>query len=55
MYHAAYDGMRDSVRLVAGVPQMADAWVAVLLTAAGTFFLMKDKWKKLEGKAASLE
>jgi len=55
VYHAAYDGMRDSVRLVAGVPQMAEAWVAVLLTAAGTFFLMKDKWKKLEGKAASLE
>jgi uncharacterized protein len=53
VYHAAYDGVRDSLGMVAGLPSMVGTWANVLLTILGIAFLWKGNWKKLEEKSSS--
>jgi uncharacterized protein len=53
VYHAAYDGVRDSVGMVAGLPSMVGLWANALLTILGIAFLWKGSWKKLEEKSSS--
>jgi membrane protease YdiL (CAAX protease family) len=53
VYHAAYDGVRDSLNMVAGLPAMVGVWANVLLTILGVFFLWKGNWRELEEKSRS--
>jgi membrane protease YdiL (CAAX protease family) len=53
VYHAAYDGVRDSLDRVAGLPSMVGVWANTLLTILGIAFLWKGNWKKLEEKSSS--
>ncbi len=50
VYHAAYDGVRDSLGMVAGLPPMVSMWANALLTFLGIAFLWKGNWQKLEEK-----
>jgi len=48
VYHAAYDGVRDSLGMVVGFPSMVGLWVNVLLTILGIAFLWKGNWSDLK-------
>lgn len=48
VYHAAYDGLRDSLAIVAGLPPMVGLWANALLTILGIAFLWKGNWQQLE-------
>lgn len=50
VYHSAYDGVRDSLAMVAGLSSVVVLWVTALLTILGIAFLWKGDWKKLEEK-----
>lgn len=47
-YHAAYDGVRDSLNLFVGLAPMVSLWANLLLTILGIIFLWKGNWKNLE-------
>lgn len=53
VYHSAYDGVRDSLAMFAGLPSMVGLWANALLTILGIAFLWKGNWKKLEEKSSS--
>jgi membrane protease YdiL (CAAX protease family) len=53
VYHAAYDGVRDSLGMVAGLPSMVGLWANMLLMILGIAVLWKGNWKKLEEKSSS--
>ena len=46
-YHAAYDGVRDSLQTTVGYGPVATTWVTIALAAIGIFLLKKGKWKNL--------
>jgi membrane protease YdiL (CAAX protease family) len=48
VYHAAYDGVRDSLGLVVGLPTMVGVWSNAILTILGIAFLWKGNWSKLK-------
>ncbi len=52
VYHAAYDGVRDSLQTTIGYSPIAGAWVNVLLIILGIAFLWKGNWKNLEAAAS---
>ncbi|MEW5873057.1 MAG: hypothetical protein AB1894_27610 [Chloroflexota bacterium] len=52
-YHAAYDGVRDSLSLFVGLASMVSLWANLLLTVLGIIFLWKGNWKDLEKGAAA--
>lgn len=48
VYHAAFDGVRDSIHTTIGGGPIAGAWAAFLLCILGILFLWKGKWETLE-------
>jgi membrane protease YdiL (CAAX protease family) len=53
VYHALYDGVRDSLNMLVGTPTMVGAWINVVLTILGLAFLWKGNWSNPEEKSAS--
>ncbi len=49
VYHAAYDGVRDSLSMIVGLPAMVGLWANLVLTILGIILLWKGNWKTLEG------
>lgn len=47
VYHAAYDGLRDSLSLITGVTATVSLWANVVLVILGIVFLWKGNWKNL--------
>lgn len=48
VYHAAYDGMRDSLTLTIGLGPIAGVWANVLLLILGVALLWKGDWSNLK-------
>lgn len=46
-YHAAYDGVRDSLQITLGCGPVATTWVTIGLAALGILLLKKGNWKHL--------
>jgi len=44
VYHAAYDGFRDSLSILVGLGPIAQGFASVLLMALGIIFLWKGNW-----------
>lgn len=55
VYHAAYDGVRDSIQTTIGSGPIAALWAVTLLTILGIAFLWKGNWKSLEADATVRE
>ncbi|MFN2298242.1 MAG: CPBP family intramembrane glutamic endopeptidase [Anaerolineales bacterium] len=51
VYHAAYDGVRDSIARIAGLPGMVGVWSNLVLTVLGVILLWKGDWKNLAAAA----
>jgi len=47
VYHAAYDGVRDSLGMLIGSPAMVGLWANLVLSVLGIAFLWKGDWKNL--------
>jgi membrane protease YdiL (CAAX protease family) len=48
VYHAAYDGVRDSLSMIVGLPTMVGVWANLVLTILGVILIWKGDWKNLE-------
>ncbi len=48
VYHAAYDGVRDSLSMFIGLPPRVGLWANLVILAVGALFLWKGDWKNLE-------
>lgn len=48
VYHAAYDGIRDSLTITIGLGPIAGSWATLVLTLLGIFFLWKGDWRNLK-------
>jgi len=55
VYHAAYDGVRDSIEITIGSGPIAGLWAVVLLMILGVVFLWKGNWKELASNAQTME
>jgi membrane protease YdiL (CAAX protease family) len=55
VYHALYDGVRDSLTMVIGVPSMVGLWASVVLTVLGAILLWKGNWKYPEAATTGPE
>jgi membrane protease YdiL (CAAX protease family) len=55
VYHAAYDGVRDSIQTTIGSGPIAGLWANALLVILGVVFLRKGKWESLEANATVSE
>lgn len=53
VYHAVYDGIRDSLAMVTGLPPIVATWASALLTILGIALLWKGNWKRLEEQSIS--
>ena len=51
VYHAAYDGVRDSLQQTIGSGPLAGTWVTLALVLLGIFLLRKGDWKNLSATA----
>lgn len=51
VYHAAYDGVRDSIQTTIGSGPIAGLWALAILIVLGVAFLWKGNWKSLEADA----
>lgn len=51
VYHAAYDGFRDSLAILVGLGPIAGGFANILLMSLGIIFLWKGKWKPNEAAA----
>lgn len=47
VYHAAYDGVRDSLALTIGLGSIVGAWANLVLILLGIFFLWKGDWSNI--------
>jgi len=47
VYHAAYDGTRDSLALIIGLGAMTNVWVNLFLIILGTVFFLRGNWQGL--------
>ena len=45
VYHAAYDGMRDSLATTIGLGPIAGSWSGLLLLVVGAVLLWRGNWK----------
>jgi membrane protease YdiL (CAAX protease family) len=50
VYHAAYDGVRDSLGMVVGLTAGVSLWATVLTSILGIILLWKGDWSGLEGE-----
>ena len=48
VYHATYDGVRDSLQITIGTSLVAGLWVNTILVILGIVFLWKGNWENLE-------
>jgi membrane protease YdiL (CAAX protease family) len=48
VYHAAYDGVRDSLGMTIGMGTMTGLWANLVLVMLGVYFLMKGDWRGLK-------
>ncbi len=48
VYHAVYDGMRDSLGITVGISSMAGLWANLVITVWGAFLLWKGDWSNLK-------
>lgn len=55
VYHATYDGVRDSIQTTIGLGPVAGVWSVALLVILGIVLLWKGNWKSLKADAAALE
>ncbi len=55
VYHAAYDGVRDSIQTTIGLGPVAGVWAVVLLCTLGIVLLWKGKWENLEPENGLIE
>lgn len=53
VYHAAYDGFRDSLGVVFTAAQMVGLWASGLIVILGAILLWKGDWSSLERPAAA--
>lgn len=53
VYHAAYDGVRDSLQMTLGFGAMTYLWVNVFIIILGIVILRKGKWSNLEESSVS--
>lgn len=51
VYHAAYDGVRDSIQTTVGSGPIAGLWAVAILVILGIIFLWKGNWKNLQAYA----
>jgi membrane protease YdiL (CAAX protease family) len=51
VYHALYDGVRDSIDVVVGSAPMSGIWAASVLTLLGALLLWKGRWQSLAASA----
>ncbi len=54
VYHAAYDGVRDSLSITLGLGPMTGLWANVVLVALGIFLLVKGDWRGLKEPEAAV-
>ena len=47
VYHAAYDGLRDSVALIVGLGPFTSEWPALIIVLLGAVLLWRGNWKML--------
>ncbi len=47
VYHAAYDGVRDSLSQILGLPAGVTMWSSLVISVLGIIFLWKGDWKNL--------
>ncbi len=47
VYHAAYDGLRDSLSLITGLTAAVSLWANAVLVILGIVFLWKGNWHNL--------
>ena len=47
VYHAAYDGLRDSVTLTVGLGPLVSGWPALIIVLLGAVLLWRGNWKRL--------
>jgi uncharacterized protein len=52
VYHAAYDGFRDSLAILVGIGPIAGAFAILLLMTLGIFFLWKGTWQLAQADTA---
>ncbi|WP_338257236.1 CPBP family intramembrane glutamic endopeptidase [Dictyobacter halimunensis] len=55
VYHASYDGLRDSLTLTIGLGPVASLWANLVLIVLGIVLLWKGNWTSLTVGAASTE
>lgn len=48
VYHAAYDGVRESLQMIVGFGAMTLLWVNVFIIILGVVLLLKGKWGNLK-------
>ena len=53
VYHAAFDGMRDSLGLTIGIGPIAGVWANLLLVIVGIALLWKGNWSTLKARATT--
>ncbi len=50
VYHAGYDGVRDSLSLTVGLGALTGLWANLVLVILGVFFLVKGDWRGLKAE-----
>ena len=48
VYHAAYDGLRDSLALTVGLGPLTSGWPALIIVLVGAALLWRGNWKRLQ-------
>ncbi|MDY6958934.1 MAG: hypothetical protein SVK08_07225, partial [Halobacteriota archaeon] len=55
VYHAAFDGVRDSLQITIGTSLVAGLWVNTILVILGIVFLWKGNWRNLQIETSTPE
>jgi hypothetical protein len=55
VYHAAYDGMRDSLAMTIGLGPITGVWATLLLVMVGLALLWKGNWSTLKARRAAAQ
>lgn len=53
VYHAAYDGVRESLQMILGFGLMTQLWANVFIIILGAVLLLKGKWGSLAKSSVS--
>jgi membrane protease YdiL (CAAX protease family) len=53
VYHATYDGMRDSLAATIGLGPITGEWATLLLVMVGLALLWKGNWSNLKARATA--